>query len=398
MSETMGVEPNTHAADDGKISCHLCSARVHVIQNHLKSDHPNITLQDYQEQFPGAPTMSPKAEELARQRAAERASAPATAAMKEDHGFGILKKPMHEVFSLGPVKAAMSHQGGPIPISVLAPPEELACFVPDVDQNYIFNIDLLKTVLLGLEARYNVYLWGHSGVGKTTIIEQACAHTKRPWIRVQHTRNMEESHVLGQWVVKDGQTVFELGPLPYAMKHGLTYIADEYDAATAGVIMLYQPVLEGKALVIKDADPTNRIIRPHPMFRFCATGNTNGTGDETGLYAGTLMQNAANYERFAIVEEVHYPERKIEIGMVAAQGGVPVPDAETLVNFGQSIREAFSAGKIGLPVSPRALINAAQLGRRRGSLKIGLKLAYVNRLNRVDQQAVGEILDRIALS
>jgi len=267
-----------------------------------------------------------------------------------------------------------------------------------VDPNYIFNIDLLKTVLLGLEARFNTYLWGHAGVGKTTIIEQACAHTKRPWIRVQHTRNMEESHVVGQWVVRDGHTVFELGPLPFAMKYGLTYVADEYDFAMPAVLSLYQPVLEGKALVIKDADQANRIIRPHPQFRFCATGNTNGTGDETGLYAGTLMQNAANYERFAIVEEVRYPEKKIEIGLVAAQGGVPTQDAEQLVSFANLVRESFTNGKIGLPVSPRALINAAQLGRRRGSIKTGLGLAYVNRLSRVDQQAVREIIDRMSFS
>ena len=399
MSETTEMEAQAPAAtqNDGKIGCAICGARTHTIASHLKEAHPTVSIEDYKSQFPDAPLLSEKAMALVQQKAQERNSA-AKVVASESGGFTVSKKPMHEVFQLGPVKAAMSHQGGPIPISVLAAPEELGIYIPDVDPNYIFNIDLLKTVLLGLEARFNTYLWGHAGVGKTTIIEQACAHTKRPWIRVQHTRNMEESHVVGQWVVRDGHTVFELGPLPFAMKYGLTYVADEYDFAMPAVLSLYQPVLEGKTLVIKDADQANRIIRPHPQFRFCATGNTNGTGDETGLYAGTLMQNAANYERFAIVEEVRYPEKKIEIGLVAAQGGVPTQDAEQLVSFANLVRESFTNGKIGLPVSPRALINAAQLGRRRGSIKTGLGLAYVNRLSRVDQQAVREIIDRMSFS
>ena len=383
---------------DGKIGCRVCGARVHAMQIHLREEHPEISLADYCDQFPGAPVLSDRARALAEQkRAAAAASAVESEKAPDLAGFKVTKTPMNELFGLGRAKAALSHRGTEIPVTLMSPPEEVEIYVPEKDSNYIFNIDLLKTVLLGLENNYPVYLWGHAGVGKTTVLEQICAYTRRPWMRVQHTRNTEEAHVLGQWIVKDGQTVFELGPLPYAMKHGLTYVADEYDFAMASVLSLYQPVLEGKALVIKDADRENRIIKPHPLFRFCATGNTNGTGDETGLYAGTLIQNAANYERFAIVEEVRYPERKVELGIVAGQGGIKVEEAERLVSFGAAVREAFTNGKIGLPISPRALIHAAQIGKRRGSSRVGLMLAYVNRLSRTDQQAVTEMLDRMAL-
>ena len=90
-------------------------------------------------------------------------------------------------------------------------------------------------------------------------------------------------------VVKNGETVFELGPLPYAMKHGMVYCADEYDFAEPAVLSIYQSVLEGKPLIIKEADLENRVIKPHPNFRFCATGNTNGAGDSFGLYQGTRI-------------------------------------------------------------------------------------------------------------
>ena len=383
------------AISSAKIPCALCGAEVHVISKHLETTHPEVSLEQYQERFPAAPLLS----DIAKQHIEKaQAKARADSAVSVMGDFSVKKRAMHEVFQLPPVKSSMSSIGNqPIPISIFESPAAIADLVPEVDEHYVFNTELLKTVLLGLEINENVYLWGHAGVGKTTVIEQVCAYTKRPWFRVQHTRNMEEAHVVGQWTVKSGETVFELGPLPYAMKHGLVYVADEYDCGAPGVIALYQAVLEGKALVIKDADRANRIIKPHPMFRFVATGNTNGTGDETGLYAGTLQGNAANYERFGIVEEVLYPEEKVEIAVVMAKGKVKQDIAKQLVDFARRIREAFSGGTIGLPISTRALVKAANLGRRTASMNKGLQLAYVNRLTRIDQEAARGYIDRAGI-
>lgn len=397
MTDT-AIDDATTIADnaDGKISCRICSERVHVIKTHLEKCHPEMTLEAYEAAYPGAPTLSATAMAMIARKRKEAqqdnpAPLPATPA-----GFDMITAQFHEVFGLGKVKAAMNGvTGNPLPIKTFQAPRELAHFVPDVDENYVFPIDLLKTVTMGFDIGENVYLWGMAGTGKTTILEQFCARTGRPWIRVQHTRNTEEAHVVGQYVVRDGATVFELGPLPFAMKYGLTYCADEYDFGMPAVLALYQPVLEGKPLLIKEAPAEHRMIRPHPMFRFIATGNTNGTGDETGLYQGTMLQNAANYERFGIVEEVHYMDKKTEIQVVSSQGGIPREFAEKLVDFATRAREAYANQKLGLPPSPRSMIKAAKLGAMRGDWKAGLSLAYINRLSRVDQVAAREVLNRI---
>lgn len=378
---------------DDKIACAICGERVHSIQNHLKKEHPEIPLDQYKTDYPESPLLSPRAQKMYEEKVA---SSPHTALINVD-GFSVTKKAMHDIFQLGAVKAAMSHLGTPIPISVIQAPPEMQIYVPDVDPNYVFDVGLLKDVLLAMQDDMKLLLWGHAGVGKTSVIEQVCARIGRPWMRIQHTRNMEESHVVGQWIVRDGQTVFELGPLAYAMKHGLVVVADEYDFAMPAVTALYQSVMEGKPLVIKDADLANRIIRPHPMFRFMATGNTNGSGDETGLYAGTMIMNAANYERFSMVVEVLYPEEKAEVARVAAQAMITVEAAMQLVKFGATTRQSFNAGKIGLPCSPRALINAGKIGKRKGSMRAGLMNSYINRLPRVDAQAMVELLDRMKI-
>lgn len=390
-------------ATDNKIECAICKARVHAIQTHLRDEHPEITVEDYKRMYPEAPLLSEQARLLIEERqrahaaseAASTAAATSTTSAATAPTSGPKKRPLHEIFGLGNVKSALNARGEGIPITVFDRGTEFDDHIPDADAGYIFNIPLLKTVMLGVELGMPVYLWGHAGVGKTTIIEQICANTNRPWIRVQHTGNTEESHILGQWTVKAGETVFELGPLPMAMINGWMYVADEYDFAFPSVTAVYQSVLEGKPLIIKEAPKELRVIRPHPNFRFVGTGNTNGSGDETGLYQGTNLQNAANYERFAIVERVEYMPRAQEEAILVNQTGVMKDDAKKLVDFASQVRDAYDSKKITMTISPRTLIYAAKLGMARNDFKVGLTQSFINRLTSVDRETTLAVAQRI---
>ena len=374
--------------NDGKIKCEIDGARVHSIQMHLKEYHPAVTLAEYQAKYPSAPVLSPIAEKTVRQK---------IAAKKAMVVVGGERQPFHEVFGLGKVKAALNGQGQPIPIVVLDPQDATARgLIPDIDDNYVFDIELVKTLLIATQLNTPAYAWGYHGTGKTTCFEQIAARTHRPFMRVQHTVNTEEAHIIGQYVVKDGSTIFQLGPLAIAMRDGYTYCADEYDNAMPSVISVYQPILEGKALFIKEAPPELQIIQPHPNFRFCATGNTNGVGDETGLYQGTQIQNAAQYSRFGVTVQVSYMDAKIEELVVAGQANIDKSAAAKLVQFANQVRDTYKAGKIGMPISPRELINAGRFAAMRGGAwKDGLKVAYTARLSRVDMEAVDALAQRV---
>lgn len=394
----------TPATANQQIACKECGARVHAIHIHLRDDHgPNsahpMTLAEYQAKYPGEPMYSEVAKAAIAKKQAETAAAAAAAASGQSvsaHTPAVSsKKAFHELFGLPEGPATLSAKGNPIPITVCAPELEHMLMVPAVDPNYVFNIDKLKTLLMGIEMRIPAYVWGHSGVGKTTILEQIAAFTRRPFCRVQHTANMEEEHVVGGWRLRDGQTVFELGPLANAMRYGWMYVADEYDFGRPEVTSVYQAVLEGKPLSIKEADPANRVIHPHPDFRILATGNTNGQGDETGLYAGTTLQNAANYERFGIVERMEYMDKSLEERLVSQQASIPMKDAKQLVDFASRIREQFDGGQIGNPISPRSLIYAAKLGVGKRDYKVGLDLAFINRLSATDREAAKQVAQRV---
>lgn len=382
-----------------KIICEICGEQVHSIQLHLTESHTNITLQKYKELYPDAELLSEAAKTMIEKKKSESSklymASSAATVVSIFSGSEATKMPMNKVFGLRKSKAALSASGNEIMIDVHKASGEFVDLIPDIDENYIFQIELLKNVLMGLEENIPVLLWGHAGTGKSSCFEQVCARTNRPYMRVQHTANTEESHIIGQILANAEGTYFEPGPLTLAMKYGFVYNADEYDFAHASITAVYQPILEGKSLVIKEAPPEWRIVKPHKNFRFVATGNTNGSGDETGLYAGTNMGNAANYSRFGITDNVNYMPFKQESAVIAAQGGIDREDAEKLVTFAQSIREAYDSSKMSSTIGPRELIYAAKLGLRKGSWKKGIELAFINRMGTVDREVSLGIAQRV---
>lgn len=411
----MIVEESTPVMASDKITCQIDNVQVHTVHAHIKKNHPDWSIERYQQEFPGAPLLSPfaemKLEEKKKEAELKAKNADITprndtvrdlTSNLEDSqpmltaSLSTVKNTLAKVFDLGEAPAAKNASGQHIQIDIMTGHDaDALSYLPEIDNDYVFNIDLLKKVIIGLQLNMPIYLWGMHGSGKTTVLEQASARTKRPFMRVQHTLNMQESDVLGQMTVLNKQTVFQLGPLPQAMINGWTYCADEYDTAMPNVTTLYQPVLEGKPLVIKDAPANMRKIVPHPNFRFVATGNTNGCGDETGLYQGTMMQNAANYSRFKITEEVKYMEEKQEIAIISQKAGLQKQHAKKIVQFGRKIRSNFEEQKLSMTISTRELVSAAELGMAYGGKwAVGLKLAFSNRLPRVDQQVAEEVLQR----
>jgi cobaltochelatase CobS len=373
------------------ITCAVCGAEIHHVGHHLKTEHPEISIDDYRAQFPDAPLVSKimqaKLEEHQLKMQMQTASV-TTLPVAE------VRQPMADLFGLGDHPLSKNAKGEQTHVTVLGQ-HHYQTMVPDRDPGYVFDVDMLKTCLFALETNIPLYLWGYHGTGKSSMIDQVCCYTNRPLYRVQHTLNMVESDVVGDWRAKDGDTYFDLGPLPLAMMHGWTFLADEYDRAPPGVIALYQAVLEGKPLVIKEAPPEHRVIRPHKNFRFTATGNTNGSGDETGLYSGTLIQDAASYSRFGVTMRVKYMEPEAEQALLMAKIKLNKDHAVALTDWANKIREAFDAGKISSTIGPRELLYAAKIGAAFMDFRKGLDLAIVNRMTDVDREVASELAQRI---
>jgi cobaltochelatase CobS len=419
-----------------KITCQVCGEQVHVITSHIKKAHSDRVLaasasvastlenpsnlseeelaktadfqralvaqieSDYLEEFPMAQTMSTWAEEelqarreRKKQQAAKSAS-PAANEKGESVTETLEKKPLHKVFGLTRSRATRDSEGNELMITVMKAGHEFEYMVPRINPDYVWDIDLLKTIIMAVENKIPAYLWGYAGVGKSTGWEQYCASTNRPLIRVQHTGDTESPHIIGQTLANEKGTYFNPGPLALAMKHGFLYLADEYDFAFPQVTSVYQPVLENKALYIKEADDEWRMIEPHENFYMCATGNTNGAGDESGLFQGTNLQNAANFERYGIVRQVFYPEPKAETRILAKKFNIDKEHVKPVIDFVNYVRDAYDKGKITNTAGQRVSLYITQNWLLTGDYKKASELALTNRLPEACRKVVSDIADR----
>ena len=230
--------------------------------------------------------------------------------------------------------------------------------VPSIDPNYKFDMTALFRVLQGIVDSNNSYLYGHTGTGKSTLVEQVCAHLKFPLVRVNFDSEISRMDLIGRdtLVTVDGQTVskFVDGVLPDALSRPCLLLCDEVDFIRPDVMYVFQRVLEGNGLLISE-DGGRKVIA-NPWFRLIATANTCGQGDESGMYQGARPQSMATLDRFENWVSVGYMKPEKETAWLKNSNPLlPDPTADMLVRYAGEHRVAFMDGKIMQPLSPRGL-------------------------------------------
>jgi MoxR-like ATPase len=207
---------------------------------------------------------------------------------------------------------------------------------------------------------YPVFITGLSGNGKTMGVTQACAENKKELIRVNVTIETDEDDLLGGYRLKDGQTVWQNGPVIEAMERGAILLLDEIDLAS-NKIMCLQPILEGSGVYVKKI---NKFVKPKDGFNVIATANTKGQGSEDGKFIGTNILNEAFLERFPVTFEQKYPtmsvEKKILTNTLKAAGKTDDKFIDKLVTWADVIRRTFFDGGVDEIISTRRLVHITQ--------------------------------------
>ena len=207
---------------------------------------------------------------------------------------------------------------------------------------------------------YPVFITGLSGNGKTMGVTQACAEAKRELIRVNITIETDEDDLLGGYRLKDGQTVWQNGPVIEAMERGAILLLDEVDLAS-NKIMCLQPILEGSGVFVKKI---NKFVKPAQGFNVIATANTKGQGSDDGKFIGTNVLNEAFLERFPVTFEQSYPsvaiEKKILNNTLKASGKSDVKFVEKLTTWADVIRKTYFDGGVDEIISTRRLVHITQ--------------------------------------
>ena len=278
--------------------------------------------------------------------------------------------------------------------------ERIASFVPSINPTYVFDKDLAANVLRAWELNERVLCYGPTGAGKSSLIEQLCARTGRPFVRVNCTGDMDTSMIFGQLTAKSGSTIWVDGAVTEAVRYGAVFAWDEWDVTPPEISMGLQWLLEddGKLFLKEMPGSTkDKQIVPHEHFRIVAIGNTQGQGDDTGAHAGTNVQNSATLDRFGTAVYVDYLDASIEETMLTNRypDTITKKAAKELVKLANLIRQGYKASQFNLTMSPRSLFSICNKVSFGMTLRTAFNLVYLNKLNDTQRKVADELFTKI---
>lgn len=344
------------------ITCSLCGYSGVQLLSHLREEH-DLSFSEYQQRYYGYPVFSAGFLDFAKQHN-----------LRIENDTPVIDHGVLGVTITRPLKTTPH--------------------VPHEDSDYYFD-DKAPYVLRSLLDGDRILLVGHTGCGKSSLIEQLAARINYPVRRFNLHGEVSAADFIGQWVMEEGKMLYRYGVLPSAMKQGQILVLEELDAADPSVLFILQGVLEDNGkLVIPDNG--GEIIEPHKDFRLCATANTLGLGDDTGLYAGTRVLNASHLDRWSAVFELSYLPPDLEMEMLCRKvSALPRQTAERLVNLANAVRKAASEEQLCCTFSTRRLLTLAGKSIAYNSLEKALAVTVLSKLTPSDRAVVAEIAQRI---
>ena len=231
---------------------------------------------------------------------------------------------------------------------------------PTTDDLYQFPDQWTAPALAALRRGRHVFLYGPAGTGKTSFAEQIAARYGRPFVRVSCDDQTEAATLTGMTVPDGaGGVKWQDGQLAAAIRRpGTVILIDEPSVARPGALMVMQALLDGgRALTVQESGER---IPVAPGVIFIAADNTNGTGDETGAYAGTRQLNRAYLDRFCLTLRLDYMPTAQEAQIIAKRTGLAPKHALEIAKYGTLSRNGAQKGEVSHGLGIRRLLALAE--------------------------------------
>jgi len=233
---------------------------------------------------------------------------------------------------------------------------------PAIDDDFQFDPEALADALamLAKGAFGAAWLYGPRGTGKTTFVRQIAARLGRPFVRIGFNGFLEPVEIIGG-LQPDGKGAmrFAAGVFAHAIQRpGCIILLDEVTTSRPSMLSELTTILDDTRITEKT---TGSIIERAAGVSVMAADNTNGQGDETGLYAGTSTMNKAFQDRFGVYVGFGYMSPGNEAKALAAATGLDIAKCQHMATFAALTRKAAEKGEILEGLSHRRLQKWADL-------------------------------------
>jgi nitric oxide reductase NorQ protein len=195
-----------------------------------------------------------------------------------------------------------------------------------------------------------VMLKGPTGCGKTRFVEHMAWRLGRPLVTVACHEDLAASDLVGRYLVRATETVWQDGPLTRAVRAGAICYLDEVVEARQDIVVVIHPLTDDRRVL--PIDKTGELVEAVPGFQMVVSYNPG--------YQHILKDLKPSTRQRFVALDFDFPPPELEGRIVAHEGGVPPDTALSLVALGGRLRRLRDRGLPEVP-STRLLVAAARL-------------------------------------
>jgi nitric oxide reductase NorQ protein len=222
------------------------------------------------------------------------------------------------------------------------PPAEEPFYLPVGDEMAIFEACHAR--------RLPVLLKGPTGCGKTRFVEHMAWRLGRPLVTVACHEDLAAADLVGRYLVRASETVWQDGALTRAVRAGALCYLDEVVEARQDIVVVIHPLTDDRRVL--PIDKTGELVAAPPGFQLIISYNPG--------YQHVLKDLKPSTRQRFVALEFAFPPAELESRIVAHEGGVGLDAARDLVSLAARLRQLRERGLPEVP-STRLLVAAARL-------------------------------------
>jgi len=171
-----------------------------------------------------------------------------------------------------------------------------------------------------------------------------------PLVTVSCHEDLTAADLVGRFLFKEDETVWQDGPLTLAVRHGgICYLDEIVEARKDTTVIIHSLTDDRRILFI---DKTGEVVRAHRNFMMVLSYNPGYQSIVKDLKQSTK-------QRFASINFTH-PPVDIEAKIIQTESGLGQDDSRTLAEMGSKIRQLKGFG-LDEGVSSRLLVYVGRL-------------------------------------
>ncbi|MAL99321.1 CbbQ/NirQ/NorQ/GpvN family protein [Hydrocarboniclastica marina] len=195
-----------------------------------------------------------------------------------------------------------------------------------------------------------VALKGPTGCGKTRFVEHMAWHLGRPLITVSCHDDLSATDLLGRYLIRGNETVWQDGPLARAVRMGAICYLDEVMEARQDTIVVIHSLTDHRRIL--PIDKTGELVPAAPGFQLVISFNP-------GYQHAFKDLKPSTRQRFVALD-FSFPPPEQEAEIVMHESGVDRATGMDLVNLGSRMRDLTDQGLAEVP-STRLLVATGRL-------------------------------------